>query len=345
MAWDAVYEADRLVRATGWDEYGRVNVRVAEGRLTRTIRHDDGRKAVEGDEVGGRREGVWREWDEAGALVGEVTFRGGEPVAVEVATSRLLLSDPTSLSGVSVAASEDLRLPHSATFGPPPLAVNLVVSRREIVVDGVPVLSLEAARVPDDARRGMMVTRLYDRLLEKREVSQALHTASGGHLPADVGALILQADRGARYEDLLPVLYTAAQAQFGVYHVLTLDETLRWPPRTGLERLRGGHPMGAVTFSLPAIRHGAPAEPLWIVSIGDDGFSIRGEGALEAELADLEELGAHAGRLKTIAPARDTLALAPSPETTLQAIVAAAEALRGEDGARFSTLWLLSGQR
>ena len=57
-----------------------------------------------------------------------------------------------STQDISVAPSEDLELPVSTVKKNPEMAVNLVVSKKNIVVDGVPVLSLE--KVDDEDNPG-----------------------------------------------------------------------------------------------------------------------------------------------------------------------------------------------
>ncbi|MEL6347959.1 MAG: biopolymer transporter ExbD, partial [Myxococcota bacterium] len=47
-----------------------------------------------------------------------------------------------STSDVSIAPSDDLQLPTSSAKKAPELAVNMVVTKNQLVVDGVPVLNL-----------------------------------------------------------------------------------------------------------------------------------------------------------------------------------------------------------
>jgi biopolymer transport protein ExbD len=65
-----------------------------------------------------------------------------------------------STQDISVAPSEDLELPVSTVKKAPEVAVNVVVSKKNVVVDGVPVLNLE--HVPDENwanKQGRMITR------------------------------------------------------------------------------------------------------------------------------------------------------------------------------------------
>ena len=94
-----------------------------------------------------------------------------------------------STEDISVKASDDLLIPLSSSMAPPRLAVNLVVTRSAVLVDGVEVLNLErvpddetgeeVVRVPDDEKKGQMVSKLYDRLLEKAEYAEELSNRAG----------------------------------------------------------------------------------------------------------------------------------------------------------------------
>jgi len=132
-----------------------------------------------------------------------------------------------STNDVSVAASADLQLPSSTAAKAPELSVNLVVSKSQIVVDGVPVLNLtmvpdeetgeDLLAVPEDEKKGQMITRLYDRLLEKAEQSKALGEASGSTEHEFKGRILLQCDKTLPFSVIREVMYTAGQAQFGEF--------------------------------------------------------------------------------------------------------------------------------
>ena len=133
-----------------------------------------------------------------------------------------------STSDISVAPSKDLQLPLSTTEKAPELAVNLVVARNQLVVDGVPVLALtkvpdeskpgtEIVAIPDDEKRGQTITKLYDRLLEKAEAAKALGEQSGSDEHSFKGRILIQCDKQMPFSVLREVMYTAGQAQFGEF--------------------------------------------------------------------------------------------------------------------------------
>lgn len=133
-----------------------------------------------------------------------------------------------STSDVSVAPSDNLKLPFSSAQKAPEVAVNLVVEKGQIVVDGVPVLSLSTAPdedkpgkdmivVPEDELRGQQITKLYDRLLEKAEAAKKLGESSGNPDLEFKGRILLQVDQDMPFSVLRTVMYTAGQAQFGEF--------------------------------------------------------------------------------------------------------------------------------
>ena len=133
-----------------------------------------------------------------------------------------------STDDISIAASEDLELPNSTALTKPELAVNLVVDKRKVTVDGVDVLGLtmvsdpetgkEKIAVPEDQLKGQMITLLYDRLLEKADQSKAMAEATGGQEEfAFKGRILLQCDKTLPFEVVRQVMYTAGQAQFGEF--------------------------------------------------------------------------------------------------------------------------------
>jgi len=133
-----------------------------------------------------------------------------------------------STDDISIAASEELELPTSTALTKPELAVNLVVDKRKITVDGVDVLPLtmvsdpetgkEQIAIPEEQLKGQMITLLYDRLLEKAEQSKALAEATGNSDEFGFkGRILLQCDKTLPFEVVRQVMYTAGQAQFGEF--------------------------------------------------------------------------------------------------------------------------------
>lgn len=140
----------------------------------------------------------------------------------------LFLLKSYSAEDISVEGDESLELPVSSAQKMPELSVNLVVSKRQIVVDGVPVLNLtkipddenpgrDLITVPEDEKKGQMITKLYDRLLEAAERSKAIAEQSGSEEHEFKGRILLQCDKTLPFAVLREVMYTAGQAQFGEF--------------------------------------------------------------------------------------------------------------------------------
>lgn len=136
-----------------------------------------------------------------------------------------------STDDISVAPSKDLQVPISTSEKPPKLAVNVVVSQREIVVDGETVLSLtsgqdsngnEVTQVPDDEKRGQLISALYDRLLEKAETAKDLAMRTGREEFEFKGEILLQCDKRLPFSVIREVMFTAGQAQFGNFRFVVI---------------------------------------------------------------------------------------------------------------------------
>ncbi len=133
---------------------------------------------------------------------------------------------------VSVAPSEDLQIPISSAQKSPKLAVNVVVSRKDIVVDGAWVLDLdrsissetgaEEIVVPDEEKRGQLISKLYDLMLEKAETAKDLGARTGSEDFEFKGEVLLQVDKRMPFSVVREVMFTAGQAQFGNFRFVVI---------------------------------------------------------------------------------------------------------------------------
>lgn len=133
---------------------------------------------------------------------------------------------------VSVAPSDDLQIPISSAEKTPKLAVNVVVSRKDIIVDGEWVLDLEQGiddatgeeqlSVPAEDKRGQLVSKLYDVLLEKAETAKDLGAQTGSADFEFKGEILLQVDRRMPFSVVREVMFTAGQAQFGNFRFVVI---------------------------------------------------------------------------------------------------------------------------
>jgi biopolymer transport protein ExbD len=112
-----------------------------------------------------------------------------------------------SVEDVQVSPSDDLRLPTSSASKSPEVAVNVVVSQTQILVDGDEVCRVEDGTIPEDFIRGNNIIPLYDALLEKADEAKAI----AQRLPDQPfkGRLLLQVDRNIPFSLVREVMYSA----------------------------------------------------------------------------------------------------------------------------------------
>jgi biopolymer transport protein ExbD len=129
---------------------------------------------------------------------------------------------------ISVAPSDDLVLPVSTAQKSPEIAVNVVVSKISIVVDGVPIVNLETVpdpenpgqsvlQVPEDLLNGQLIDTLLDELSKKADIAKDIGKQSGLAEHAFKGRLLIQCDKKLPFAVLRQVMYTAGQAQFSEF--------------------------------------------------------------------------------------------------------------------------------
>lgn len=140
----------------------------------------------------------------------------------------VFLLNSMATTDVSVAPSAELVLPFSSAETPVELAVNVVVTRGALLVDGAVVLEL--VEVPDERRPGRLraelplgaragdpASPLLAALREKADVARRLAAATGRADHAFKGRLLLQCDREMPYSLIRDVMLTAGEAGFGEF--------------------------------------------------------------------------------------------------------------------------------
>lgn len=133
---------------------------------------------------------------------------------------------------VAVAPSDDLQVPVSTATERPRLAVNVVLTQDEVVVDGERVLGLTRVvddagavvlSVPDADKRGHLIPALYERLVEKADHAKALAARAEGDDFDFRGEMLLQCDRRVPFAVLREVMFTAGQAEFGTFRFVVIQ--------------------------------------------------------------------------------------------------------------------------
>ena len=132
---------------------------------------------------------------------------------------------------VTVAASDDLQIPASSALQAIKTSVQLVISRRGILVDGDPVVEIEEVldddgqptyQVADSEKKGQLITELYDELLDKAEEQKEIALNTGLEEAQFKGQILLQCDRKLPFNLIREVMYTAGQAQFGEFKFVVI---------------------------------------------------------------------------------------------------------------------------
>lgn len=312
MMSDAVYEHGVVVDLKAWSELGHLEMELLPGgEVRRTLSHRDGAKAVEGLLVDRVPHGTWTEWDAAGEVVGRVEYVDGVAGELE-GTSRLVLhADELDF----MITATKLELPTAMATEVPQLAVNVVLLREQVVVDGVHVLDLtQAGAIDDSDLRGSMIPKLHEQLLDKADQARAI-----GEVAPDypfTGRLLLQVDTNTPWTVLRPVLWTAGQAQFSAFQFM-VKTGLQWPPREG--PVQGDEILGVVTVSLPMITTEPP--PPWPVVTMGESFALQ-TGTEGVVLPDLPALVAHMASVPG-----PVVVVVPAPESTFGEVIAVLDAL------------------
>lgn len=137
-----------------------------------------------------------------------------------------------STQDITVKPSDDLQLPTSDAMKPPKLAVNVIIKKNGILVDGVPTVVLTMAQheetgedyidIREEDVKGQLVSPLYDRLVDKAEQAKSLGERMGGGDFDFKGEILLQVDKEMPFSVVRRVMYTAGQAQFSNFRFVVI---------------------------------------------------------------------------------------------------------------------------
>jgi biopolymer transport protein ExbD len=190
-----------------------------------------------------------------------------------------------------------LTLPESTAEQVPVPRCHVVVTKEAVVVDGVQIIALEAAedqhgaitrQVPDEDKRGVMITALYDRLQDKydqaqllAEARQTLAVLTQRRELGRSGELLLSIDAEAPFSVVREVLYTAGQAQFSSFLFVTHNpwEDAQRTIESSLPRI--GPPRGVDDDSDPPLNLSIPITAQGLSVLGADGVLFP-EGAADS---------------------------------------------------------------
>jgi biopolymer transport protein ExbD len=117
-------------------------------------------------------------------------------------------------SGVVVNIPEGIEIPNSEHITPNTEGVIVQVSKEKIWVDDVEILNTE--KLPDSVydEGGFRIIPLYNELIKKKDLINAVSKAAGGEVKPFSGVVNLVVDKSYEYKYLKKIMYTCGQAGF-----------------------------------------------------------------------------------------------------------------------------------
>lgn len=119
-----------------------------------------------------------------------------------------------STEGQLIQPSDHLQLPKSTVQKAPEVALDVVVTRKEILVNDSPVL-IQTDEDPDKlvgAEYNRIITPLYERLLTFAKEAKKMEELYGTEFS---GKVTIQGDYKLPFRLLVKIMYTCGQAEFG----------------------------------------------------------------------------------------------------------------------------------
>jgi biopolymer transport protein ExbD len=128
-----------------------------------------------------------------------------------------------SASSANIPQGDDLRLPRSSIDTPPSSALQVIISRVSVSVNGRFIAALQNGVVDASLKRGggngLLINPLADHMREQVQIARTLSSRSGQEFRGEVAII---ADRGLPSRTVYEVLYTCGQAGFADFRLLVL---------------------------------------------------------------------------------------------------------------------------
>jgi biopolymer transport protein ExbD len=128
----------------------------------------------------------------------------------------LFLLKTFSTTGQIMTASEDLKLPYSASIEQPKKELSISVTRHSLLVGNESIMNLEQLPVTEN-----LIRPLYSRLSQLAKEAQEDEVRFGKPFNHEV---IIQADENTPFQVLVKVLYTCGQSEYNKLRLLTYQE-------------------------------------------------------------------------------------------------------------------------
>lgn len=157
-----------------------------------------------------------------GRLTGEVTLTLTSLMDIFTILVIFFLKSFSVQPESNVTLSDKLKLPVSTSEKTIKQAVNLVISKDMIVVEGKPVMRVIEWEPEGTRREELMIEPLYTAL--KKESDKIKYIATFNEAVEFKGEINLIADKDIPFSLLKKILYTAGQAEFGEFKFTAMKE-------------------------------------------------------------------------------------------------------------------------
>lgn len=128
-----------------------------------------------------------------------------------------------SASANNIPQGDDLRLPHSSVNTAPSTALQVIVSRVSVTVNGRFVVALRNGTVDPNQKRGggtgLLINPLADTMRDQAQIARTLAQRSGTPFKGEVAII---ADEHLPSRTVFEVLYTCGQSGFSDFKLLVL---------------------------------------------------------------------------------------------------------------------------
>ncbi len=119
---------------------------------------------------------------------------------------------------------KDISLPYSSAITPPVPALQLVVTKNEVMLDNQKIADIESGDIAkkDMYRDGVTILPLAQALKKQKDRSTYIQKHNDDH--SFTGQIVLQADKGLQFSVLKKVIYTAGISDFVMLKLAVLNK-------------------------------------------------------------------------------------------------------------------------
>lgn len=157
----------------------------------------------------------------------EISFLNIMPMMDMMTILLVFLIKQFSVQQLTLDAAPGLKLPSSTSKLSPQPTVNITITETAVVIEGDAVVRVQNGQVEaawkQGGQGGYAITPIVSALSKHRARLEKLARMQAGG--AFEGTAVVMADKRTPYRLLTEVLYSAGQAQFGSYRLVTLRQS------------------------------------------------------------------------------------------------------------------------